>query len=115
MKRQTVKDSIDQRGLLKLKRGQIHRHRPIFVTLKMPLAELAAGFVYHPVTHRDNQPGFLCQLQEYIRRQQSLFRMLPAQQSLKAQYWASRCMEFRLIVQAQFIAIDGQPQIVHQL
>jgi len=40
--------------------------------LKMPLAQLAAGFIDDPVANGNNQPGFFRQGEKLVRRQQPL-------------------------------------------
>ncbi len=64
---QATHHRINQLGLFKLQRGEVHCHRPLGMPFEMPYTELAAGLIDHPVANRNNQPALFRQRQELVR------------------------------------------------
>src|SRR3569833_1377956 len=63
-----------------------------------------------PFAHAHDQPGFLQQRHELIRRQQALAWMLPAYLGLEAHRAATTDIELRLIMQREFATFERAPQ-----
>ena len=83
----------------------------------MPSPALAAGFAHDPGADLDDEPGFVGQRNEAVRRHDAALRMLPAQQRLDAGRAAGHAIQDGLVVQEQLAALHGVPQVrfQHQL
>ncbi|MNN11454.1 hypothetical protein D3C81_1244120 [compost metagenome] len=66
---------------------------------RMPLGQLAARLVEHPVPDRHDGAGLLRQRDELVRHQLAVCGMVPAQQRLRADQLAAHGGELGLIVQ----------------
>ncbi|MNP06817.1 hypothetical protein D3C76_988170 [compost metagenome] len=101
---------LQQAGAGQLYGGEIDRHTPVVMTRLPPAAHLAARLVDDPVADGDDEPGLLRQGQEAGRGDGAIFRMLLAQQRLGTDHPAAAGVVLGLIVQDQFLPLQGMAQ-----
>ena len=71
---------------------------------------MAAGGFQHPLADFQNQIGVLGDGNEFRRRDLTVFGTAPAQQGFDAGDQAAAQIDLGLVVQGQFIALDGMAQ-----
>ena len=76
---------------------------------------LPARLLQHPLADRDDQIRFLRDWDELPWRHHAMLRMFPARQRLNADDRAGRQIEFRLVMQPQFVTLNGAAQVGLQL
>ena len=81
----------------------------------MPLLHLAAGFKQHPAPDGDDAAGLFGDGDEFIGRDQSALRMLPADQRLEACQPPGFERHDGLILNEELAAINGAAQVGFQL
>ncbi len=81
----------------------------------MPLPQLRAGLVQHPVAQRQDQPAAFGNGNEGVRAQQAQFGVLPAHQRLGTDQPAAIGPELGLVMQHHFIALHRAAQFLQQL
>ena len=104
-------------GGSKFDRRDVDRHRNRTETRLPPIRRLPAGFMQHPTTDRDDQAGVIRDRDEFRRRYDAAFGMVPANERLDADYRAGRQGHSRLVVQKELVplqrlheaAFDGLP------
>ncbi|MNU91309.1 hypothetical protein D3C71_811920 [compost metagenome] len=84
------------------------------MTRVVPLPQLSAGLVQHPVAHRQDQPAALGNRDEHIRRQQTQLRVLPTQQRFGADDALLGAIELGLVMQHQLTALHRLAQVLQQ-
>ncbi|MNP62515.1 hypothetical protein D3C76_1578040 [compost metagenome] len=80
----------------------------------MPEHILGTDIMQHPVSNRDDQAGLFGNRNEFRRRNEPVFRVLPAQQRLKADCNVHQRVPFRLIDNNKFRAGQRFAQILLQ-
>src|SRR5215212_12232230 len=83
--------------------------------LLLPLARLAAGFLQHPLSYRNYEPGLLRQGNDLVRVHQATLGMIPTQQRFHSGDEIAHQREHGLIVNPEFVALDGISEAVLQL
>ncbi len=81
----------------------------------MPVRQLATGFLQHPFAERHDQAAVFRRGNEMPRRDQAPLRALPAQQGFAADDAAARQVDQRLVVEQEFVALQGAAQVVVQV
>ena len=112
--RQRARYRLQNLALPEMPAGHIDGHRYNTDILRSPLHCLPTGFVQHPVTDRQDQPGLFGDRYKLVRWHQSQFRVLPAQQCLDTFYPFGADVDFRLVVQHQLVVVDSPAQGIGQ-
>ena len=81
----------------------------------MPGASLAAGLAQDPGIHLADQAMPFGGCDELAGVQQPAARMLPAHECLEAVQAGVGQAQDGLVVDHEFVALDGQPQVAHQV
>ncbi|MNM45486.1 hypothetical protein D3C81_564110 [compost metagenome] len=115
MTRQHLGNALDQPVVAELDGGQVDRNAPVAVALVDPYTHLPTGFIQHPLTDRNDQPGFFGQTDKAVRQQQPMLRMFPAQQGFSTDGLAVLGVELGLIEQAELTLFKGDSQVLEQL
>jgi len=106
---------VDEIGLAKLARTDIHRHLQFsHTTVIVPGCELRAGGCQNPLANRDDQTGILSQRNEVAGRDQTMLRMLPSHEGLGAED-PTPGVDLRLIVEEELVLLQRQVQILLEL
>ncbi|MNQ68641.1 hypothetical protein D3C85_832030 [compost metagenome] len=101
--------------MVQLNRRQVDRHAQVDEALIVPFAQLLAGLIQHPFANGDDRAVLLCQRDEQVRRHQTVFRMLPANQRFDADHAVIAIADLRLINQIELIAQQCIAQVFFQL
>ena len=112
---QQLADHGRQLRMTQLHGGQVHRHTQPGMALGVPLAQLAAGLVEHPLADFDDAAVLLGQRYEQVRRYQLALRMLPANQRLDPGDAVLPVVDLRLVDQVELVALEGFAEILLQL
>jgi hypothetical protein len=73
----------------------------------LPFHRLAAGLLEHPPVEQRDETGFFGHVQELGGHEQAALRMLPAHQGLETFDAAVADRHHRLVVHAEFAALEG--------
>ena len=106
-------DMGDEVGIAELAGRQVHPdpHGLLFGrAVHPPPLGLPAGLGDHPPADVDDDPGLLGQGDELAGRDETAVGPLPAHERLEADDPSRGEVELRLVVEAQFLVVDGPPQ-----
>ena len=105
-----AKTFCDEVWLVELAGADVDGDRDVCrLRLIRPCRDLVAGRRQHPISQRQDQPGFLGQWNEVSRQQEAALRVVPSDQGLCADH--ARAFDLRLIKENELIGIDGMPQL----
>jgi hypothetical protein len=93
--------------------GHVDRDRELVAGVA-PLAALAQGLVEHVVGQGGDEPGPFGQGDELIRRDQTMFGVLPAHQRLHPEDLPGVGADLGLVVQQQLLLLQGPAQLAEQ-
>jgi hypothetical protein len=82
--------------------------------LVVPVAQLLAGLIQYPFADGDDGAVLLGQRDEQVRRNQPVFRMLPANQRLDADHAVIAVADLRLVDQVELLAGQRIAQVFFQ-
>ena len=100
---------LDQIAALEQAVRHVDRNRIGKAEIHRPHLGLACGFAQRPFGQRHDQPGFFGQRNEVARRHQHM-AALPAHQRLGAHHARRAHIDLGLVMQHQFVALDGLVQ-----
>ncbi len=112
---QYARHHFPQTGLAELHRRQIDRHHAVLPTLRQPCHPLRRRGAQHPFADLDDLAAILGHRDELRRRDRPELGMVPAQQSFGADQATVLDGDLRLVVQHEFVALDGMAQLISQL
>src|SRR5919112_3988057 len=103
--------------MLELAQREVYAHywRSFARALLLPLARLAAGFPQHPLSDGNDEPGLLRQGDELVGVHQATLGMFPTQERFHSGDEIAHQREHGLIVNLEFVALDGISEAVLQL
>src|SRR5262249_47820155 len=78
---------------------------------QIPALNLIADFSERPVANGQDHAGFFGGLNEFARRQEAAFRVLPADERFKANDLAGGKLDLGLVVEHKLALIERDPQI----
>ena len=90
--------------------GNIDCHRHGWQAGIQPGQSLPAGFAQHPATNRHDEAGIFRDRHELPGTDQTVFRVLPADQRLGADHCAGNQVDLRLVIQQKLVLPEGAPQ-----
>src|SRR5579862_1923367 len=99
-------DAVNKARLLQLERGHVHADGNI-KSLGQPALDVLEGFVDDPFTDVDGKSVALDDREELPRRQQARKRMLPSDETFRAQELAGPHVHFGLEVQHKFFGLQS--------
>ncbi|MNI19017.1 hypothetical protein D3C73_724380 [compost metagenome] len=111
---QQVVDHPWQFGVVQLHGGQVHRHAQVAETLVVPVAQLFAGLIQHPLANGNDGAVLLGQRNKQVWRNQPVFRVLPANQRLHTDHPVIAVADLRLVDQIELLAGQCVAQIFFQ-
>ena len=109
---ENVTQRVDQFGVVELAGRQVDGDAHLAHAGRVQAVQHAAGLAHHPFADRHDQPGFLGQADEGVRREHALGGMLPAQQRFQAGQAVGLQAQLGLVIQQQLVALDGVAQVV---
>ena len=112
---QQLADHLRQLRVAQLYGGEVHRDAQTAVALGMPLAQLAAGLIEHPLADLDDAAVLLRQRDEQIRRHQFALRMFPANQCFDTGDAVLAVVDLGLVDQMELVALERFAEILFQL
>ena len=105
-----ILDLGKQLRLRELNRGNVDRNAEILKSLLLPDTGLTASLLQNPFTDRNNESGLVGNRDKFVRRHESEFRVVPAQQRLGRHDFTGMNIRDGLIVQQQFVAFNRAAQ-----
>ncbi len=107
-----VPERPDEVASLELHGRDVHGHPWRVRALLQPSGPLQARLVQYPGPDLHNHPGLLQDRNELCRADQSQLRIPPADEGFDAAQMACLGIDFRLVVQREFLALQRSPQLV---
>src|SRR6478672_9523317 len=89
-----------------LSSGEVDAYRERNWELCLPFGDLPAGFLHRETADRDDEAGFLSDVDEEIRGDQSVNRMSPADQRFKLLNGSRFESDDRLIKHVKLVPLD---------
>ena len=111
---QDAGNGLHQVFLIELAHREVDRHPDRTQPRLLPGPGLGAGGAQHPFADGDDKAVLLGERDELHRAEQPAFGMAPAHQRLDADDLAACQVDLRLVVQYQFVALDGAAQRAFQ-
>ena len=108
--RHRLLDQLAQLGALELHRGHVHAHRHEMRALLAPLADVAADAVEHELADGNDEAGFFGHFDEALGRDETLRRMLPAQQRFEARDAPRVDVDDGLVVHVELVELEPDAQ-----
>src|SRR5690606_38750016 len=98
-----------------LERRNIDRYGDLTIVLLVPCSNIYAGFFQNPLAYTDNLPCSFCKRNENRRRNITLLRVLPANQSFYASHLTICRINNRLIEKIKLFLVDRLHQFHTQI
>ena len=83
--------------------------------VRLPFFQLTAGLMQDPLPHLIDDADLFGLGDEFRRRKQSAFRMVPSNKGLEPTECLVACLDDRLVMQREFSFLYPQPQLIFKL